>query len=72
MSEITKIRLLAMISSELEQVNKMISNEKLWMFGSTTKEDSQMHSDNIKDLEEFKEILKIMESQIVKEGCINV
>ena len=72
MSEIIKSRLLAMINSELEEVNKMISNEKLWLFGSTTEESSQIHSENIANLEEFKGILKTMRKQIEEEGHINV
>lgn len=67
MSEIMKIRLLAMIDEELKQVTGMISNENLWMHGSDTKEDQLIHMDNIADLEEYKELLLRMREQVVEE-----
>lgn len=71
MTEIMKIRLLAMVDTELEQVAGMISNETLWMHGSDTQEESQMHVDNIADLEEYKALLLRMKEQ-VEEGKFNV
>ena len=67
MSEIIKVRLLTMIVTELKQVVGMISNETLWMHGSNTKEESQMHVDNLADLEEYRELLLRMREQIVEE-----
>lgn len=72
MSNITVIKLLAMINSELKKVDKKILEEKLLRFGSTTKEDSWSHSRIIEDHEELKRILEIMARQIEEEGCINV
>ena len=67
MTEIMKIRLLAMLDEELKQVVGMISNEALWAHGSATEEDAQMHTDNIVDLEEYKEVLLKMREQVVEE-----
>lgn len=67
MSDIMKIRLLAMIDEELKQVTGMISNENLWMHGSDSREDQLIHMDNIADLEEYKELLLRMREQVVEE-----
>jgi hypothetical protein len=67
MSEIMKIRLLAMIDEEMKQVVGMISNETLWMHGSDTQEESQMHVDNMTDLEEYKALLLRMREKVVEE-----
>lgn len=71
MSEITKTKLLAMIDNEMQQVVGDISNETLWANGSTTKEECQMHYDNVADLVEYQTLLLIMRKQIV-EGEFNV
>jgi hypothetical protein len=71
MSDITKIRLLAMIEGELEQVRGMTSNENLWLLGSNTEEESQMHTENISNLEEYKTLLLKMKEQI-EEDKFNV
>jgi hypothetical protein len=71
MSDITKIRLLAMIEGELEQVRGMLSNENLWLLGSNTDEESQMHTENIANLEEYKTLLLKMKEQI-EEDKFNV
>ena len=67
MSEIMKIRLLTMIDEEMKQVAGMISNETLWMHGSNTQEESQMHVDNLADLEEYKALLLRMRDKVVEE-----
>lgn len=67
MSDIMKIRLLAMIDEEMKQVVGMISNETLWMHGSDNQEESQMHVDNIADLEEYKALLLRMREKVVEE-----
>lgn len=67
MSEIMKIRLLAMIDAELKQVTGMISNETLWMHGSDTKEEQLIHIDNITDLNEYNDLLLRMREQVVEE-----
>lgn len=72
MTDIIKIRLTAMIDNELKQINGMISNENLWMHGSDTEEDAQMHANNIADLEEYKELLYKMKSQVIMDEGIKV
>lgn len=41
------------ISEEIEDVKGTISNERLWVKGSETPEQIQMHEENIAELEEF-------------------
>lgn len=67
MTDIMKIRLLAMIDEEMKQVVGMISNETIWMHGSATEEESQMHVSNIADLEEYKDTLLRMREKVVEE-----
>ena len=67
MSDIMKIRLLAMIDEEMKQVVGMISNENLWMHGSANEEESQMHVDNMANLEEYKALLLRMREKVVEE-----
>lgn len=63
MSTFVKIRLLAMIDGELEQTNKMISNELIFAKGSS-REDSFMHTENIYELEQFRELLLNMREKV--------
>jgi hypothetical protein len=67
MSDIMKIRLLTMIDNEMKQVVGAISNESLWADGSTTEEETQMHYDNVADLEEYKSLLLRMREQVVED-----
>lgn len=71
MSEITQIRMLAMIDAEMKQVVGMISNERLWAQGAANQEEHKMHAENLVDLEEYKELLLKMRGQVV-EGEFNV
>lgn len=71
MSEITKIRLLAMLDNELEQVAGMISKERLWAQGSATEEEWQAHLENAVDLKEYNELLVQIRKKVV-EGDLNV
>jgi hypothetical protein len=71
MSAIMKIRLLTMLDNEIRHVNGMISNESLWALGSSSKEDSQMHSDNMSDLEEYKSLLLKMRDKVEREEDFN-
>lgn len=71
MSEIMQIRLLAMIDAEMKQVVGMLCNETLWMHGSSDMEQTQVHVENIANLEEYKSLLLRMREQVV-EGEFNV
>lgn len=68
MSDIMITRMLAMLDAEMKQVAGMISNESIWAYGSST---PQMHIDNIKELEEYQEVLLKLREQVV-EGELNV
>lgn len=72
MSDIMKIRLLTMLDNEIRHVNGMISNEALWALGSSAEEDTQMHSDNVTDLEEYKALLFEMREKVEREEELNV
>lgn len=67
MSDIMRIRLLAMIDSEMSQVAKMISNENTWALGSTDESDARMHVQNMTELEEYQETLLKLREKVVEE-----
>lgn len=69
MTEMIKIRMLAMIDREIEDVEDNIRNNEVWKHGSSTKEESEMFDDNITDLEVYKEMLLEMRNK-VEEGAI--
>lgn len=71
MFEITKIKLLNLIISEVDQTIKEISNERLWEFGSITERESRLHTENILGLEEYKTILLKLKEKI-EEGEFDV
>lgn len=64
MSDFAKIRLLAMIDNEIEEVTGAISNNRLWMHGSDTMEEAAMFQENIAELEEYKGTLFELRKQI--------
>jgi hypothetical protein len=66
MSDLIRVRMLAMLDAEMKQVAGMISNETIWAHGSSTEEDAQMHSDNIAELEEYQETLLKLREQVVE------
>lgn len=71
MTDLMRVRMLAMIDDEMKQVAGMISNEAIWACGSSTEEEAQMHSENITELEEYQEILFKLREQAV-EGELGV
>lgn len=70
MSEITKVRLLAMLDTELRQVDAMISNEQIWMLGSADDEQMAMHTENLVHLNEYKELLQNMWDRTIEDTLI--
>ena len=42
---------------ELEEVKSAISNERVWVLGSSTREEELMHRNNIFELEVYKGVL---------------
>lgn len=71
MSELMKIRLLAMLDEEIKEVEGSISNNRLWMLGSDDEDDMVLFQSNINDLEEYKEALQKMRVQVMR-GEFNV
>jgi hypothetical protein len=69
MSEMIKIRMLAMIDREIEDVENNIRNNEVWKHGSSTKEEAEMFEENITDLEVYKEMLLDLRAKIT-EGMI--
>jgi hypothetical protein len=71
MSDFMKIRMLAMIDEELNEVQGSISNNKLWMFAAADAEEVSMFSENLVDLEDYKKVLMKMRVQ-VNDGTFNI
>lgn len=71
MTDLMKIRMLAMLDNEIEEVNGSISNELLWSQSSATAEEAEMFADNVENLTEYKAVLSKMREQ-VEEGTFNV
>ena len=69
MTEMIKIRMLAMIDREIEDVEDNIRNNEVWKHGSTTEEEAQMFDENITDLEVYKEMLLDLRAKVT-EGMI--
>lgn len=71
MSDLMKIRMLAMIDEELNDVQGSISNNKLWMHAATDLDEAAMFTENITDLEDYKKVLIKMRVQ-VNDGTFNI
>lgn len=69
MTEMIKIRMLAMIDREIEDVENNIRNNEVWKHGSSTKEEVEMFEENITDLEVYKEMLLDLRAKVT-EGMI--
>ena len=64
MNEIVKNWLIELYEREIEEIKGTISNENLWMIGSKTKEEEQMHVDNMANLNEYIATLKTLLNDI--------
>ena len=64
MNEIVKNWLIDLYENEIEETQATISNENLWMIGSKTKEEEQMHVDNMANLNEYIATLKTLLNDI--------
>ena len=71
MTDLIRTRLLAMVDAELKETENNISNNKLWMLGSNTQEEASMFEENIEELMELEDILKIIRERIM-EDTLNV
>lgn len=64
MSEMVKNWLIELYENEIEETQATISNENLWMICSETKEEEQMHVDNMANLNEYIATLKTLLNDI--------
>lgn len=64
MNEMIKFWLTELYENEIEETQATISNENLWMLGSETKEEEQMHIDNMANLNEYIATLKTLLNDI--------
>lgn len=67
MNEMIKHWLTELYEREIEDTQGAISNENIWMLGSETKEDEQMHIDNMANLNEYVATLKTLLNEIKEE-----
>lgn len=67
MNEMIKFWLTELYENEIDETQATISNENLWMLGSKTKEEEQMHLDNMENLNEYIATLKTLLNDIEEE-----
>ena len=69
MDEMVKMWVKALYADEIDNATKTISNERLWLKGSSTTMEQNAHMENIKRYEEYIETLEgLKESFILKNG----
>ena len=69
MDEMVKIWVRALYNEEIDSATQAISNERLWLKGSTTAKEQNSHMENIRRYEEYIETLEgLKESFILKNG----
>ena len=69
MDEMVKIWVQNLYNEEIDNATKAISNERLWLKGSSTTMEQKAHMGNIKRYEEYIETLEgLKESFILKNG----
>ncbi len=67
MTEMIKIRMLAMIDREIEDVEGNIKDNEVWKHGSSTEEEVEMFEENITDLEAYKEMLLYLRAKVTED-----
>ena len=72
MSEMIKIWLIEMLSSEIKETNANIANNVLWARGSTTPDSAENFANNISELEDYKSLLFKMKRQLIEKGSISI
>lgn len=69
MDEMVKIWVQNLYNEEIDNALKAISNERLWLKGSSTAKEQNSHMENIRRYEEYIETLEgLKESFILKNG----
>ena len=69
MDEMVKIWVQNLYNEEIDNATKAISNERLWLKGSSTTMEQNAHMENIRRYEEYIETLEgLKENFILKNG----
>ena len=69
MDEMVKMWIQALYADEIDNATQAISNERLWLKGSTTAKEQNSHMENIRRYEEYIETLEgLKENFILKNG----
>ena len=69
MDEMVKMWVQILYTDEIDDTLRALSNEKLWLKGSTTVKEQNSHIENIRRYEEYIETLEeLKESFILKDG----
>ena len=64
MNEMIKFWLNAMYDENIEDAKCTIRNEEMWAKGSPSREEEQMHLDNIADLQEYITVLEELRENV--------
>lgn len=64
MNEMIKFWLVDMYDENIEDAKCTIRNEEMWAKGSPSKEEEQMHLDNIADLQEYITVLEELRENV--------
>lgn len=69
MDEVVKMWVQILYANEIDETLRALSNERLWLKGSTTVKEQNSHIENIRRYEEYIETLEgLKESFILKNG----
>lgn len=69
MDEVVKMWVQILHANEIDETFRALSNERLWLKGSTAAKEQNSHLENIKRYEEYIETLEgLKESFILKNG----
>ena len=64
MNEMIKYWLNAMYDENIEDAKGTIRNEEMWAKGSPSREEEQMHLDNIADIQEYITVLEELKENV--------
>lgn len=64
MSNRTKSWLHALYTNEIKEVDKAIDNENVWLIASTNQAETEMHWDNLMELDEYIKVLEKLKGEL--------
>lgn len=64
MNEMIKFWLVDMYEENIEDAKGTIRNEEMWAKGSPSREEEQMHLDNIADIQEYITVLEELKENV--------